>query len=249
MYAKSALLLAAAAATASALTAAQDEQLNIIFADVGAHLSEYISLVSNPSSGITMSNLPAGLIDIGEKVAVDPSDTSYTSEYTEVDMAGVSAFVTKLPWYSSRIAPKLDAAGVPIGGETTTTTSSSSSAAEKTTTSSSVAATSSSSAAEKTTSSSSAAETTSSAAAEKTTSSSSAAEATSSAAAEKTTSSSAAAATTSSADVKATTQAVSQIGDGQIQATVAVSQQTENGAAKAVAGLGAGAIAAAALLL
>lgn len=248
MYAKSALLLAAAAATASALTAAQDEQLNIIFADVGAHLSEYISLVSNPSSGITMSNLPAGLIDIGEKVAVDPSDTSYTSEYTEVDMAGVSAFVTKLPWYSSRIAPKLDAAGVPIGGETTITTSSSSSAAEKTTTSSSVAATSSSSAAEKTTSSSSAAETTSSAAAEKTTSSSSAAEATSSAAAEKTTSS-AAAATTSSADVKATTQAVSQIGDGQIQATVAVSQQTENGAAKAVAGLGAGAIAAAALLL
>ena len=248
MYAKSALLLAAAAATASALTAAQDEQLNIIFADVGAHLSEYISLVSNPSSGITMSNLPAGLIDIGEKVAVDPSDTSYTSEYTEVDMAGVSAFVTKLPWYSSRIAPKLDAAGVPIGGETTTTTSSSSSAAEKTTTSSSAAATS-SAAAEKTTSSSSAAETTSSAAAEKTTSSSSAAEATSSAAAEKTTSSSAAAATTSSADVKATTQAVSQIGDGQIQATVAVSQQTENGAAKAVAGLGAGAIAAAALLL
>lgn len=231
MYAKSALLLAAAAATASALTAAQDEQLNIIFADVGAHLSEYISLVSNPSSGITMSNLPAGLIDIGEKVAVDPSDTSYTSEYTEVDMAGVSAFVTKLPWYSSRIAPKLDAAGVPIGGETTTTTSSSSSAAEKTTTSSSAAATS-SAAAEKTTSSSSTAETTSSAAAEKTTSSSSAA-----------------AATTSSANVKATTQAVSQIGDGQIQATVAVSQQTENGAAKAVAGLGAGAIAAAALLL
>ncbi|KAG0653230.1 hypothetical protein C6P44_002230 [Monosporozyma unispora] len=53
----------------------------------------------------------------------------------------------------------------------------------------------------------------------------------------------------SSASAAPTAAAISQITDGQIQATATVSQQTENGAAKAVAGLGAGALAAAALLL
>lgn len=55
--------------------------------------------------------------------------------------------------------------------------------------------------------------------------------------------------TKASATASAAAQAISQIDDGQIQATATVSQQTENGAAKAVAGLGAGALAAAALLL
>ncbi|KAK5781781.1 uncharacterized protein PWA37_004689 [Arxiozyma heterogenica] len=232
MNSKTALILAAAAATASAVTPTQEKQLDIIFADVGANLNQYIGLVSDPSSGITFNNLPAGLMDIGEKVALNPSDTSYTSDYDKVNMAGVSAFVTKLSWYSSRLAPKLDAAGVPIGGETTTT--STSSTAKTTSTTAATTSTSSSSSEAKTTSTSAAASSSSSSEA-KTTSTSAA----TSSSAHKTT------ATTA----KATTQAISQIGDGQIQATAVVSQQTANGAAKAVAGLGAGAFAAAALLL
>ena len=47
----------------------------------------------------------------------------------------------------------------------------------------------------------------------------------------------------------AKTSAISQITDGQIQATKAVSEQTENGAAKAFVGMGAGVVAAAAMLL
>ncbi|CAI4944423.1 BAD_collapsed_G0050190.mRNA.1.CDS.1 [Saccharomyces cerevisiae] len=43
--------------------------------------------------------------------------------------------------------------------------------------------------------------------------------------------------------------AISQISDGQVQATSTVSEQTENGAAKAVIGMGAGVMAAAAMLL
>ncbi|KAG0654546.1 hypothetical protein C6P44_000915 [Monosporozyma unispora] len=170
MNAKSAVILAAAAATASAVTADQAKQLDIIFKDVGSNINQYINLVSDASSGITFDNLPSGLMDIGEEVATNPNDTSYTSKYDEVDLAGVSAFITKLSWYSDRLAPQLDAAG----------------AASK--------------------------------------------------------------ATTVAQATKA--QAISQIADGQIQATTAtVAQQTENGAAKAVVGLGAGAIAAAALLL
>ena len=234
MNSKTVLILAAAAATASAVTPTQEKQLDIIFADVGANLNQYIGLVSDPSSGITFNNLPAGLMDIGEKVALNPSDTSYTSDYNEVNMAGVSAFVTKLPWYSSRLAPKLDAAGVPIGGETTTTSTSSTAKTTSTSSSSSEAKTTSTSAA--TSSSSSEAETTSTSEA-KTTSTSAAS------------SSSSSEAKTTATTARATTQAISQIGDGQIQATAVVSQQTANGAAKAVAGLGAGAFVAAALLL
>ncbi|CCF59305.1 hypothetical protein KAFR_0G02740 [Kazachstania africana CBS 2517] len=75
-----------------------------------------------------------------------------------------------------------------------------------------------------------------------------------SAAASSAATSSAAASSAAASSTKATTAttvaAVSQIDDGQIQAsTAAVSEQTANGAVKAAAGMGAGALAAAALLL
>ena len=227
MNAKSAVILAAAAATASAVTADQAKQLDIIFKDVGSNINQYINLVSDPSSGITFDNLPSGLMDIGEEVATNPNDTSYTDKYDEVDLAGVSSFVTKLSWYSDRLAPQLDAAGVPIGGEAKATTK----AAETTTQAKAT---------------SKAAETTSAKATSKAAETTSAKAETTSKAAE--TTSATAKATTVAQATKA--QAISQIDDGQIQATTAtVAQQTENGAAKAVVGLGAGAIAAAALLL
>ncbi|CCF57972.1 hypothetical protein KAFR_0D03240 [Kazachstania africana CBS 2517] len=63
-------------------------------------------------------------------------------------------------------------------------------------------------------------------------------------------SSSVASTVSTAAAAASTVAAVSQITDGQIQATTAtIAQQSTNGAAKAAAGLGAGAIAAAALLL
>ncbi|CAL9733925.1 cold shock-induced protein Tir2p [Monosporozyma servazzii] len=233
MNTKSAVILAAAAATVAAVSADQKKQLDIILQDVGANINEYINLVSDPSSGITFDNLPAGLIDIGEEVAVDPKDTSYTSEYDNVDIAGVSLFVTKLSWYSDRLAPKLDAAGVPIAAEAKKTSAVETTKAAETTAAATSAAPATSAAAETT----KAAET--SAKAEET----SAAPATSAAA----TTSKAAEQTTKATSTVA--QAISQIGDGQIQATASVHQQTENAAAKAVAGLGAGAMAAVALLL
>jgi len=65
----------------------------------------------------------------------------------------------------------------------------------------------------------------------------------------KASSTSAKASTTAATTTKGSAAAISQITDGQIQATASVTAQTANGAAKAVAGLGAGALAAAALLL
>lgn len=245
MNTKSAVILAAAAATVSAVSADQKKQLDIILQDVGANINEYINLVSDPSSGITFDNLPAGLIDIGEEVAVNPSDTSYTSEYDNVDIAGVSLFVTRLSWYSDRLAPKLDAAGVPIAAEAKKTSAvETTKAAETTAAAETTTATPATSAAAETTK---AAETSAAPATSAKAEETSAAPTTSAAAKTSAKTSKAAEQTTKATSTVA--QAISQIGDGQIQATASVHQQTENAAAKAVAGLGAGAMAAVALLL
>lgn len=113
MNAKSAILMAAVAASANAYTisADQSKQLDIIFKDVMDNLMDYMNLVSDPSSGITADNLPAGLMDLGAAMAVDPS---YVPDYSSVDIDAVSTFITKLTWFDSKLEPELEAAGVPM---------------------------------------------------------------------------------------------------------------------------------------
>ena len=223
MYAKTALFLAAAA-LANAQTASQLAELNVILGDVKNNLNDYMGLVT--SGKISLNDLPAGVLDIGMALA-SATDDSYTTLYKEVDFDAIAPFLTALPWYSSRLEAEL----ATITGEATSSAATTSSAAA--TTSSSAAATTSSSA--------------SSSAAASSKASSSAA---SSSAAASSKASSSAATTTVATSAKGSAAAISQITDGQIQATAAtVSAQTANGAAKAVAGLGAGALAAAALLL
>ncbi|KAK5779148.1 hypothetical protein RI543_003033 [Arxiozyma heterogenica] len=113
MNTKSLLFLAAIAASANAYTIspAQAKQLDIIFKDVTANLNSYIALVSDPKSGITLDNLPAGLMDIGANLAGNPN---YVPNYSEVDINAVSTFITKLPWFLNKIEPQLEAAGVPM---------------------------------------------------------------------------------------------------------------------------------------
>ncbi|PTN39426.1 GPI-anchored mannoprotein [Saccharomyces cerevisiae] len=147
------------------------------------------------------------------------TDDSYTTLYSEVDFAGVSKMLTMVPWYSSRLEPALKS----LNGDASSSAAPSSSEAK-----SSSAAPSSSEA-----KSSSAAPSSS--------------EAKSSSAAPSSTEAKTTSAAPSSTGAK--TSAISQITDGQIQATKAVSEQTENGAAKAFVGMGAGVVAAAAMLL
>lgn len=113
MNTKTAIFLTAIAASANAYTisAVQKEQLNIIFKDVKDHLSSYIDLVLDPDSGITFSNLPAGLIDVGACMATNPK---CVPNYSEVDINAVSTFITKVPWFSNRLEPELESAGVPM---------------------------------------------------------------------------------------------------------------------------------------
>lgn len=149
MNTKSLLFLAAIAASANAYTIspAQAKQLDIIFKDVTANLNSYIALVSDPKSGITLDNLPAGLMDIGANLAGNPN---YVPNYSEVDINAVSTFITKLPWFLNKIEPQLEAAGVPMVPVTSSSSFSSASSIHASSPLTSVTSTSSSSSASST---------------------------------------------------------------------------------------------------
>lgn len=234
-----AVLAAATLATSNAVKTlpvtaeeAQMLELSVYVRDIADHMQQYLSFRQKYPD----QPYPAILNTVVLEAAGSSGD-SWTSLLTGIDPSTVQMMLTGVPWYSSRIYPALTSrfaeAGVVVEGIDA------SSAAASTSTTSSAAATSSSSS--KAASSSSAAASSSSSAA----ASSSSKAASSSAAVTSSAASSSAAKATSSASMA---QAISQISDGQIQATHTVEQQT-NGGAKVVAGLGAGALAAAALLI
>lgn len=234
-----AVLAAATLATSNAVKTlpvtaeeAQMLELSVYVRDIADHMQQYLSFRQKYPD----QPYPAILNTVVLEAAGSSGD-SWTSLLTGIDPSTVQMMLTGVPWYSSRIYPALTSrfaeAGVVVEGIDA------SSAAASTSTTSSAAATSSSSS--KAASSSSAAVSSSSSAA----ASSSSKAASSSAAVTSSAASSSAAKATSSASMA---QAISQISDGQIQATHTVEQQT-NGGAKVVAGLGAGALAAAALLI
>lgn len=234
-----AVLAAATLATSNAVKTlpvtaeeAQMLELSVYVRDIADHMQQYLSFRQKYPD----QPYPAILNTVVLEAAGSSGD-SWTSLLTGIDPSTVQMMLTGVPWYSSRIYPALTSrfaeAGVVVEGIDA------SSVAASTSTTSSAAATSSSSS--KAASSSSAAASSSSSAA----ASSSSKAASSSAAVTSSAASSSAAKATSSASMA---QAISQISDGQIQATHTVEQQT-NGGAKVVAGLGAGALAAAALLI
>ncbi|QHS72792.1 GPI-anchored mannoprotein [Saccharomyces paradoxus] len=247
-------LFAAIAALASAQTQDQINELNVILNDVKSNIQQYISLATDPNSGFSLSNMPAGVLDIGMALA-SATDDSYTSMYSEVDFAGVSKMLTQVPWYSSRLEPALKSlegasSAAPSSSEAKTSSAAPSSSEAKT---SSAAPSSSEAKTSSAAPSSSEAKTSSAAPSSSEAKTSSAAPSSSEAKTSSVNSGSAKTASatpeSSAAASSAKASAISQITDGQIQATKTVSQQTENGAAKAFVGMGAGVVAAAAMLL
>lgn len=224
-----AVLAAATLATSNAvktLSATDEEaqmlELSVYVRDIVDNMQQYLSFRQQHPN----EPYPAVLNTVVLQAA-GSSDDSWTTALTGIAPSMVERMLTGVPWYSSRIYPALTArfaeAGVVVEGiDATAATSTAASTSTSTSSTSSTAATSSSSASSKASSSSSSSKASSSAA-----SSSSATKATSSA---------------------SNAQAISQISDGQVQATHSIEQQT-NGGAKVVAGLGAGALAAAALLI
>ena len=139
MYAKIALFLASAA-IAQAQTADQLAELNVIMADVKDHLSDYMGLAT--SGTISISDLPAGVMPLAMAVQ-SATDDSYTTLYSNVDFAAVDTFLTKLPWYSSRLQPALESAKGADAATSAAESSAASSAAVESSAASSAAASSS----------------------------------------------------------------------------------------------------------
>lgn len=223
-----AVLAAATLATSNAvktLSATDEEaqmlELSVYVRDIVDNMQQYLSFRQQHPN----EPYPAVLNTVVLQAA-GSSDDSWTTALTGIAPSMVERMLTGVPWYSSRIYPALTArfaeAGVVVEGiDATAATSTAASTSTSTSSTSSTATTSSSSSSSKASSSSSSKASSSAA------SSSSATKATSSA---------------------SNAQAISQISDGQVQATHSIEQQT-NGGAKVVAGLGAGALAAAALLI
>ena len=115
MYAKT-LLFVAAAALAKAQSAAEIAEINVIINDVKANMAEYTTLAT--SGKLSLSDLPAGIMPLAMAVQ-SATDDSYTTLYSNVDMAAVSTFLTKLPWYSSRLEGAIESATAAAGGAAT----------------------------------------------------------------------------------------------------------------------------------
>ncbi|CCK73482.1 SRP1/TIP1 family protein NDAI_0G04990 [Naumovozyma dairenensis CBS 421] len=98
-----------ASAAPASPSAGEVTELNVLLNDVKSNLNEYISLAFTPGSGVSLFNLPAGVLDVGLAIA-GATDDSYTTLYSKVDFAGVDKMITKLPWYSSRIEPAIESA-------------------------------------------------------------------------------------------------------------------------------------------
>ena len=220
----SAVLAAATLATSNAVTtlSSTDEQAQLL------ELSVYVQdIAAHMAQYLSFRQqnpnepYPAILNTVVLKAA-GSKDDSWTSELTGIAPSMVERMITGVPWYSTRILPALTARFAQEGVAVQGFDGAAATSAKAT----SAKAT--------------------SAASSKAASSAASSKAASSAASSKATTSASAKAASSSA---AKAQAISQITDGQIQATKSIEQQTQNGAAKAVAGLGAGALAAAALLI
>lgn len=230
----SAVLAAATLVTCNAVATLDfaDEQtqlieLTVYIQDVANNMEEYLSFFTkNPQEPF-----PHDLVVDFAKADGIEDHLWWTTDLTPLDPSLVERLYTGVPWYSDRLLPALTARfakeGIVVDGTTADET--------KTTTKETAKKT------------SMAAETSSAKATETTSVKGST---TAKASSKGTETTSVKASSTAEASFKATTaQAVSQITDGQIQATKTVEQQTENGAAKAVAGLGAGVLAAGVLLI
>ncbi|KAL3231359.1 Cell wall protein TIR3 [Nakaseomyces bracarensis] len=103
-YNKIALFLAAALAATNVAAVNSDEiqEFNVILSDVMGHLTDYISYAENDPN----FTLPDHVLDLYMAMTT-ATDDSYTTMYNEINFAQVTTAMTRLPWYSSRILPKI----------------------------------------------------------------------------------------------------------------------------------------------
>ncbi|KAG0660212.1 hypothetical protein C6P45_001628 [Maudiozyma exigua] len=97
--------LAISAVKAVDVTPEQNADLLVIIDDIESHASDYISLETS-NSGF---QIPAQVLSLYAALATY-TDQSFTTLFSELDVTALTATVTNLPWYSTRLLPALERA-------------------------------------------------------------------------------------------------------------------------------------------
>ncbi len=103
------LSIAALASVAMAeLDAEQVESLTVLFSDIENNINEYLSYLSS-NSDVTF---PTNLIGIFKSIATytDDSYTTILAALPDSEYEQIQSLETALPWYTSRIEPKITVA-------------------------------------------------------------------------------------------------------------------------------------------
>ncbi|SMN21297.1 similar to Saccharomyces cerevisiae YBR067C TIP1 Major cell wall mannoprotein with possible lipase activity [Maudiozyma saulgeensis] len=99
-------VVAISAVNAADVTAEQTADLLVIINDIESHVSDYLSLETSGSSDF---QVPPEVLSLYAQINTY-TDESYTSLFTELDVAALTATITNLPWYSTRLLPALQRA-------------------------------------------------------------------------------------------------------------------------------------------
>lgn len=105
------------------VTPEQNADLLVIINDIESHASDYISLETS-NSGF---QIPAQVLSLYAALATY-TDQSFTTLFSELDVTALTATVTNLPWYSSRLLPSLERANAQFSSNSSASASASASA-------------------------------------------------------------------------------------------------------------------------
>lgn len=107
------------------VTPEQNADLLVIINDIESHASDYISLETS-NSGF---QIPAQVLSLYAALATY-TDQSFTTLFSELDVTALTATVTNLPWYSSRLLPSLERANAQFSSNSSASASASANSTE-----------------------------------------------------------------------------------------------------------------------
>ncbi|CAB4255897.1 similar to Saccharomyces cerevisiae YBR067C TIP1 Major cell wall mannoprotein with possible lipase activity [Maudiozyma barnettii] len=122
-------VVAISAVNAANVTAEQTNDLLVIINDIESHISDYLSL---ETSGNSTFQVPPEVLSLYAQINTY-TDETFTSLFTELDVSALTATITNLPWYSSRLLPALERANTDVAtNETESATTSATASANET---------------------------------------------------------------------------------------------------------------------
>ena len=119
---------AISAVNAADVTPEQNADLLVIISDIEAHAADYIGLETS-NSGF---EIPSQVLSLYAAIATY-TDQSFTTLFSELDVSALTATITNLPWYSTRLLPSLERANAQFSSNSSESASASATASSNAT--------------------------------------------------------------------------------------------------------------------